>query len=78
MAAGLDDCLDFIEAFRFKRHELEYLDETSGLGDQTLNALRALPFGPRPPLVGQGSSCDSRIDIAHPGPSSELSHGTVL
>lgn len=44
VAAGLDDCLAFLERFRFEEDELDYLRDTVGFGEPTLMALRELRF----------------------------------
>ncbi|MEV1121278.1 nicotinate phosphoribosyltransferase [Actinosynnema sp. NPDC049800] len=44
VAAGLADCLDFLEEFRFTNDELDYVDETVGLDRATRAALAELRF----------------------------------
>jgi nicotinate phosphoribosyltransferase len=42
--AGLQDCLDFLERFRFDEDELAYLGDTLGFDRATLEAFRGLRF----------------------------------
>ncbi|HZD72487.1 MAG TPA: nicotinate phosphoribosyltransferase [Actinomycetota bacterium] len=44
VAAGLEDCLAFLEGFRFADDELEWLGATLGLDDATLAAFAGLRF----------------------------------
>ena len=44
VAAGLEDCLAFLEGFGFAPDELEWLGETLGLDDATLQALERVGF----------------------------------
>ncbi|HZD01968.1 MAG TPA: nicotinate phosphoribosyltransferase [Actinomycetes bacterium] len=45
VAAGLEDCLAFLERFGFAADELEWLGGTLGLDDATLEAVAGLRFG---------------------------------
>jgi nicotinate phosphoribosyltransferase len=55
VAAGLDDCLTFLERFRFEDDELEYLRDVLGFGEPTLMALRDLRFTGEVWAVPEGS-----------------------
>lgn len=44
VAAGLEDCLDFLERFRFEEEDLAYLRETLGYNDETISAFADLRF----------------------------------
>ncbi len=44
IAAGLDDCLTFLEAFSFTEDDLGWLAGRQGFDDETLEALRRLRF----------------------------------
>ena len=44
VTAGLEDCLSFVEAFRFEQHELDYLREVQRLDRATIDAFRDLRF----------------------------------
>jgi nicotinate phosphoribosyltransferase len=41
VAAGLEDCLQFLEGFSFTRDDLEYLRRAQGYDEATLTAFRA-------------------------------------
>lgn len=44
VAAGLEDCLGFLEGFAFSGDDLDYLRRTAGYGTEALNALAELRF----------------------------------
>jgi nicotinate phosphoribosyltransferase len=44
VAAGLEDCLQFLENFTFTQDELDYLRQTQGYGEDTLQAFASLRF----------------------------------
>ena len=44
VAAGLEDCLQFLEDFTFTAEDLGYLRRTQGYGEETLNAFAGLRF----------------------------------
>lgn len=44
VAAGLEDCLTFLEAFSFEDDDLEYLRRAQGFDESILDALRRLRF----------------------------------
>jgi nicotinate phosphoribosyltransferase len=44
VACGLERCLEFLESLRFTEEELEYLRETQGYPDETIDAFRELRF----------------------------------
>ena len=44
VAAGLEDCLQFLEDFSFTPQDLDYLRRTQGCGEDTLRAFAALRF----------------------------------
>jgi nicotinate phosphoribosyltransferase len=44
IAAGLEDCLAFLEGFSFTAADLAWLADTQGFGEQDLEAFRKLRF----------------------------------
>ena len=44
VAAGLEDCLTFLEGFRFESDELEYARSVLGFGEEAIQAFAALRF----------------------------------
>jgi nicotinate phosphoribosyltransferase len=75
VAAGLDDCLAFLERFRFDDDELDYLRDTVGFGEPTLMALRDLRFTGDVWAVPEGSivfANEPLLEVTAPLPEGQL------
>ena len=74
VAAGIDDCLDFLEAFRFEEEDLEWLSG-HGFSAATVDALRDVRFTGDVEAVEEGTiilAGEPLLEVTAPLPEAQL------
>ena len=80
VAAGIDDCLDYLEGFRFEDQDLEWLAH-HGFSLETVDALRDLRFSGDVEAVEEGRvilAGEPLIEVTAPLPEAQLVETSLL
>ena len=80
VAAGIDDCLDYLEGFRFEDQDLEWLAH-HGFSLETVDALRGLRFTGDVEAVEEGRvilAGEPLIEVTAPLPEAQLVETSLL
>ncbi|HEV8572572.1 MAG TPA: nicotinate phosphoribosyltransferase [Actinomycetota bacterium] len=75
VACGLEHCLDFLGSLRFADEDLEYLRETQGYSEETLDAFRELRFTGDVWAIPEGRlmfSDEPLLEVTAPLPEAQL------
>jgi nicotinate phosphoribosyltransferase len=75
VASGLDRCLEYLESFRFRDQDLEYLRAEIGYPEETLEAFRALRFTGEVRAVPEGRLVfpdEPLLEVTAPLPEAQL------
>ena len=81
VAAGLDDCLTFLEELRFDPDELDYLREAAGFSEAALGALAELRFTGSVRAVPEGRVAlagEPLLEVTAPLPQAQLVETSLL
>lgn len=81
VAAGLEDCLAFLEQLTFTGEDLGWLAETQGFGEQDLAAFRRLRFTGDVWAVPEGTAVfagEPLIEVTAPLPEAQLAETALL
>jgi nicotinate phosphoribosyltransferase len=81
IAAGLEDCLAFLESFSFTGDELAWLRNTPGFGDEDLEAFRALRFTGEVRAVPEGTAVfanEPLLEVTAPIAEAQLAETALL
>src|SRR6266480_4623677 len=81
VAAGLEDCLDRLEAFRFEDHDLAYLRDSLGFVSDDLEAFRRLRFTGDVWAVPEGRvvfAGEPLLEVTAPLPEAQLVETLLL
>jgi nicotinate phosphoribosyltransferase len=81
VSAGLLDCLDFLESFRFEQGELADLRENAGLAESDVDALAGLRFSGDVWAVPEGSlvfAQEPLLEVTAPLPQAQLVETALL
>ncbi|HYM50454.1 MAG TPA: nicotinate phosphoribosyltransferase [Candidatus Limnocylindrales bacterium] len=75
VAAGLEDCLSFIEDFRFEEHEINYLRDVQRMDRRAIDSFRALRFTGDVWAVPEGRivfANEPLLEVSAPLPQAQL------
>ena len=81
IAAGLEDCLAFLEQFSFTADDLAWLSEAQGFADQDLAALRELRFTGEVWAVPEGTAVfagEPLVEVTAPAAEAQLAETVLL
>jgi len=81
IAAGLEDCLAFLEDFSFTGDELAWLRDSSGFSEQDLEAFRALRFTGEVRAVPEGTAVfagEPLLEVRAPIAEAQLAETALL
>ena len=81
VAAGLADCLQFLEDFSFTPDELSYLRQTQGYGEETLRAFAGLRFTGEVRAVPEGRvvfAGEPLLEVTAPIAEAQLAETVLL
>jgi nicotinate phosphoribosyltransferase len=81
VAAGIEDCLDFLQTFRFEEQELAYLAGDLGFDAQAVDAFRALRFEGDVWAVPEGTivlAGEPILEVTAPLPQGQLVETALL
>jgi nicotinate phosphoribosyltransferase len=81
IAAGLEDCLAFLEGFSFTPDDLAWLGETQGFGEQDLAAFAALRFTGEVWAVPEGTAVfagEPLLEVTAPIAEAQLAETVLL
>ncbi|XVQ90020.1 hypothetical protein ACQP2K_22200 [Microbispora siamensis] len=81
VAAGLDDCLEFLEGFHFTGAELDYLERTGQYGHDVLRGLERMRFTGDVWAVPEGSTLfadEPIIEVSGPIAEAQLAETVLL
>ncbi len=81
VAAGVEDCLDFLESFRFEAEELAYLSRDLGFDTEAVDAFRAIRFQGDVWAVPEGTivlAGEPILEVTAPLPQGQLVETALL
>ena len=81
VAAGLEDCLQFLESFSFTTEDLDYLRHAQGYGEDVLRALAELRFTGEVRAVPEGRvvfAGEPLLEVTAPAAEAQLAETVLL